>query len=155
MSPEQAMGEREITARTDVYALGAVTYEMLVGEPPFTGPTAQAIVAKVMTSEPVALTGQRKSVPPGVDAAVLTALEKLPADRFATAAEFAAALANPTTTIARTSVQPGTVVRRRGWLATVALAAVRPGSGADDWRPQGGSRQRGPRRRGSRPARPR
>ena len=52
MSPEQAMGEREITARSDVYALGAMTYEMLVGEPPFTGPTAQAIVAKVMTAEP-------------------------------------------------------------------------------------------------------
>ena len=52
MSPEQAMGEREITARSDIYALGAVTYEMLVGEPPFTGPTAQAIVAKVLTEEP-------------------------------------------------------------------------------------------------------
>ena len=50
MCPEQAMGEREITARSDVYALGCVTYEMLVGEPPFTGPTAQAIVAKVMTA---------------------------------------------------------------------------------------------------------
>src|ERR1700752_2069938 len=52
MSPEQAMGEREITARSDVYALGAMTYEMLVGEPPFTGPTAQAIVAKVLTADP-------------------------------------------------------------------------------------------------------
>ena len=52
MSPEQAMGEREITARSDVYSLGAVLYEMLVGEPPFTGPTAQAIVAKVLTTEP-------------------------------------------------------------------------------------------------------
>ncbi len=92
MSPEQAMGEREITARSDVYALGCVTYEMLVGEPPFTGPTAQAIVAKVMTAEPAGLTGQRRSIPPAVEAAVLTALEKLPADRFATAAEFAAAL---------------------------------------------------------------
>ncbi len=92
MSPEQAMGEREITARSDVYALGAMTYEMLVGDPPFTGSTAQAIIAKVMTSEPAGLTAQRKSVPPAVEDAVLTALEKLPADRFATAAEFATAL---------------------------------------------------------------
>ncbi|MBK8005999.1 MAG: protein kinase [Gemmatimonadetes bacterium] len=96
MSPEQAMGEREITARSDVYALGAMTYEMLVGEPPFTGPTAQAIIAKVMTGEPASLTAQRKSVPPGVEAAVFTALEKLPADRFASAAEFAAALKDDT-----------------------------------------------------------
>src|SRR5687768_16989931 len=92
MSPEQAMGEREITARSDVYALGATTYEMLVGEPPFTGPTAQAIVAKVMTADPASITSLRRSVPTHVDAAVLTALEKLPADRWATAADFAAAL---------------------------------------------------------------
>ena len=70
MSPEQAMGEREITARSDVYALGAITYEMLAGEPPFTGPTAQAIIARVMTEEPRSLTLQRKSVPPAVQAAV-------------------------------------------------------------------------------------
>ena len=95
MSPEQAMGQREITGRSDVYALGAITYEMLVGEPPFTGPTAQAIIARVMTEEPRGLTGQRKSIPPGVEAAVFTALEKLPADRFATAAEFARALGDP------------------------------------------------------------
>jgi len=93
MSPEQAMGEREIGPQSDVYALGAVTYEMLVGEPPFTGPTAQAIVAKVMTGEPADITGQRRTVPPHVDAAVLTALQKLPADRFESAAEFAEALA--------------------------------------------------------------
>ena len=95
MSPEQAMGEREITGRSDVYALGCVTYEMLVGEPPFTGPTAQSIIARVMTEEPRALTTQRRTVPPHVEAAVMTALAKLPADRFATAAEFAAALGNP------------------------------------------------------------
>jgi serine/threonine protein kinase len=95
MSPEQAMGERDITARSDIYALGAVTYEMLVGEPPFTGPTAQAIIAKVMTADPVPPSAQRKTIRPHVEATVLTALQKLPADRFATAAEFAAALANP------------------------------------------------------------
>jgi serine/threonine-protein kinase len=103
MSPEQAMGEREITARSDVYALGCITYEMLVGEPPFNGPTAQAIIARVMTEEPRALTIQRKSVPPNVEAAVFTALEKLPADRYATAAEFAAALTDAGTTSRRTT----------------------------------------------------
>src|SRR3984893_7889359 len=92
MSPEQAMGEREVTARSDVYALGAMTYEMLVGEPPFTGPTAQAIVAQVLTEDPRPLIVRRRSVPPQVEAAVLTALQKLPADRFATAADFGAAL---------------------------------------------------------------
>ncbi|MGQ0764986.1 MAG: protein kinase domain-containing protein [Gemmatimonadota bacterium] len=92
MSPEQAMGERTIDARSDVYALGAVTYEMLVGEPPFTGPTVQAIVAKVLNERPVALHTMRDTVPAGVEDAVFTALAKLPADRFATAAEFATAL---------------------------------------------------------------
>ena len=74
MSPEQAMGEREITAKSDVYALGCVLYEMLTGEPPFTGPTAQAIIARVMTEEPRSLTIQRKTIPPHVEAAVVTAL---------------------------------------------------------------------------------
>lgn len=96
MSPEQAMGERTITARSDIYSLGAVTYEMLSGEPPFTGPTAQAIVARVMTEEPRSLTAQRRSVPPYVDAAVARALEKVPADRFASAHEFSEALNNAT-----------------------------------------------------------
>ena len=97
MSPEQAMGEREITARSDVYALGAVTYEMLAGDPPFTGSTAQAIVAKVMTDEPAPLRRHRKAIPEQVEDAVLTALEKLPADRFGSAAEFADALSGRTT----------------------------------------------------------
>jgi serine/threonine-protein kinase len=92
MSPEQAMGQREITPRSDVYALGAMTYEMLLGEPPFTGPTAQSIVAKVMTEKPARLIPRRERIPPPVEDAVLTALEKLPADRFASAAEFASAL---------------------------------------------------------------
>ena len=95
MSPEQATGERAIDARSDIYALGAVTYEMLVGEAPFTGPTVQAIVARVMTEEPRAIGVQRKAVPKSVEAATLRALEKLPADRFATAKAFADALGDP------------------------------------------------------------
>ncbi|MBC7788427.1 MAG: protein kinase [Anaerolineae bacterium] len=92
MSPEQATGEREITGRSDVYALGAVLYEMLLGEPPFTGPTAQAIVARVITEEPRRIISQRRSVSPALEDAVITALEKLPADRFSSAADFAKAL---------------------------------------------------------------
>jgi serine/threonine-protein kinase len=128
MSPEQAMGEREITARSDVYALGCVTYEMLTGEPPFTGPTAQAIIARVMTEEPRPLVLQRKTIPPHVEAAVLTALSKLPADRFATAAQFAEALSRPgLATIATTAARPRGAAppggRRAGALArTLALA---------------------------------
>ncbi len=95
MSPEQAMGEREITARSDVYALGCVVYEMLTGDPPFSGSTAQAVVARVVTERPRSLTPQRHSIPPSVEIAVLTALEKLPADRYASAAEFAGALTSP------------------------------------------------------------
>ncbi|HXY70396.1 MAG TPA: protein kinase [Gemmatimonadales bacterium] len=95
MSPEQAMGEREITPKADVYALGCVLYEMLLGEPPFTGPTAQAVVAKVMTEKPAPIVPRRERVPAHVEDAVLTALEKLPADRFPTAAAFAEALHRP------------------------------------------------------------
>ena len=92
MSPEQAMGEREITPRSDIYALGCVLYEMLTAEPPFMGATAQAIIARVLTEEPRSLTLQRKSIPPHVEAVVMHALEKLPADRFASAAELGKAL---------------------------------------------------------------
>ncbi len=106
MSPEQAMGERAITARSDIYSLGAVTYEMLAGEPPFTGPTVQAVVARVMTEEPRPLTAQRRNVPPHVEAAVARALEKIPADRFASAHEFADALNNPSFALSSTSAMP-------------------------------------------------
>jgi len=134
MSPEQAMGEREITARSDVYALACVVYEMLTGEPPFTGPTAQAIVARVLTEEPRSLTIQRKTIPPHVEMAVMVALSKLPADRFAGAAQFGEALAAPgllTTRTTATMALPGAdpVVRRwrRGALTACAVAIAAAG----------------------------
>jgi serine/threonine-protein kinase len=125
MSPEQAMGERTIDARTDIYALGAVTYEMLAGEPPFTGPTAQAIVAQVVTEEPKSLAARRRSVPPNVQDAVRTALEKLPADRFASAKELASALTTPSFR-ARTNWtgRPGRWRQHRTALATGVVAFI-------------------------------
>jgi Tol biopolymer transport system component/tRNA A-37 threonylcarbamoyl transferase component Bud32 len=120
MAPEQAMGERKVTASADLYALGCVLYEMLVGEPPFTGPTAQAIIARVMTEAPRSLTLQRHTVPAQVEAAVRKALEKLPADRFASAKAFAEALANPAfaSTLGSVATVAGlTGLRPAGWRA--------------------------------------
>jgi eukaryotic-like serine/threonine-protein kinase len=121
MSPEQAMGERTLDARTDIYSLGCVLYEMLIGDPPHTGSTAQAIVAKVLTEKPASLRAQRDRVPANVDAAVLAALEKLPADRPATAAEFVAMLADPNATVARTRAA---ATQRSGRRLVIALSGV-------------------------------
>ena len=95
MSPEQAGGERTITHRTDVYSLAAVMYEMLSGEPPFDGPTVQAVISRVLMEEPRRLTTRRHRIPAHVEEAVLKALEKVAADRFASAHEFATALTTP------------------------------------------------------------
>ncbi len=103
MAPEQAMGDRSIDARADIYALGTITYEMLTGEPPFTGPTAQAVAAKVITERASAVMLSRASVPAHVDEAIARALEKLPADRFQSAADFAKAISATTTGERRTS----------------------------------------------------
>jgi serine/threonine-protein kinase len=83
MSPEQATAEKDLTNRSDIYSLGAVLYEMLTGDPPHTGSSAQAIIMKIVTEDARPVTIVRKSVPPNVAVAVATALEKLPADRFA------------------------------------------------------------------------
>jgi eukaryotic-like serine/threonine-protein kinase len=133
MSPEQAMGERTVDARSDVYSLGAVTYEMLTGDAPFTGNSVQAIVSKIMTQRPTPISAVRDTIPETVENAVMIALSKLPADRFATAAEFATALTSPTTAFARTSgdiprAGPGRrridVIAQRVGIPAIAIALI-------------------------------
>jgi Tol biopolymer transport system component len=92
MSPEQATGDLSVGAATDLYALGCVLYEMLVGEPPYTGSTPQAILGKIIQAKPVSATEVRQTVPAHVDAVIRRSLEKVPADRFRTASEFVARL---------------------------------------------------------------
>jgi serine/threonine-protein kinase len=95
MSPEQATAEKDLTNRSDIYSLGSVLYEMLTGNPPHTGASAQQIIMKIVTEEVAPVTRLRRNVPPNVAAAVGKALEKLSADRFETARAFAEALGNP------------------------------------------------------------
>ena len=92
MSPEQATAEQQLDARTDIYSLACVVYEMLTGEPPITGRSFQAVVAKLLTQKPVAPRTLRDTIPEAVEAALLTALAKTPADRFETMAQFSDAL---------------------------------------------------------------
>ena len=95
MSPEQATGDQHVGPASDTYALAAMLYEMLTGDPPYVGSTAQAVLGKIIQGSPVSATQIRQSVPANVDAAIRKALEKLPADRFTGAQDFARALADP------------------------------------------------------------
>jgi len=114
MSPEQSTAEREIDGRSDLYALGCVLYEMLAGEPPYTGPTAQAIIAKRMTLPVPSVRTLRETVPAPVDRALASALARSPADRFPTAAQFVEALSQPAPgSVAGMGVRDG---RRRAWV---------------------------------------
>jgi eukaryotic-like serine/threonine-protein kinase len=121
MSPEQAAGERTLDPRTDIYSLGCVLYEMLAGEPPFTGPNQQAILAKRLTGPAPHLSTVRE-IPPAIDRAVARALARAPGDRFATSADFAAALdtATPSETAPRQAFR---MTPRRWWVRAIALAA--------------------------------
>ncbi len=131
MSPEQAAADRDLTARSDIYALACVLYEMLAGQPPHTGPTAQSILVRILTEEPRPVTDVRPAVPPHVWAAVAKGLEKLPADRFKGADELAAALGDPSFTYARAkrtaSPEAGAeraAARATPWVAALAALTV-------------------------------
>ncbi|MFH1765549.1 MAG: protein kinase, partial [Gemmatimonadota bacterium] len=122
MSPEQATGEAHLDRRSDVYSLGCMTFEMLAGEPPFSGPTGAAIIAKQASQDAPPLRVVRPRVPWGIEQAVEKALAKVPADRFSTAARFAQALSagretqNPPQWIVRVA----DAIRRR-WAFSAAL----------------------------------
>jgi len=124
MSPEQATGDRELDARSDIYSLGAMTYEMLVGEAPHIGNSVQAIVAKILSERPSPITQTRDMVPENVDAAVQRALAKSPADRFTSAAKFASALGDVTFALPTTSGPTATRAPRPGGVSMRAFVGV-------------------------------
>ncbi|MEQ1693099.1 MAG: protein kinase, partial [Gemmatimonas sp.] len=128
MSPEQAMGERTIDARSDIYALGAVTYEMLVGDAPFTGSSVQAIVARVLSEKPTSLRTLRDTIPAYLEHAVFTALAKLPADRFESAKSFADALTNTgfqsTLDVTGRNPSPARAGGGNSWKAVASMLAL-------------------------------
>jgi len=128
MSPEQATGDREIDAKSDIYSLGCVLYEMLAGDPPHTGSTVQAVIAATVSSDPTPITERRRTVPNHIAAALHHALEKIPADRFASAGGFAEALGSKATR-AVPSVDVGRpegsrYLRLAPWLVTAVLTIV-------------------------------
>ncbi len=125
MSPEQASGERQVDARSDVYALGSVLFEMLAGQPPFTGATAQAVIAKRFQSEAPGVRTIRPSVPVEIEQAISRALASVAADRFATAVEFAKALGAGTTT--RTAAaRPSGAATSKAQAASSSAPVARP-----------------------------
>ena len=122
MSPEQALGQ-DVDGRSDIYALGCVLYEMLVGEPPYTGPSAQAIIARRLSEPLPSLRVVREAVPAGIEAAVHKALARAPADRFATAGQFVGVLAGDGKTEVRKDGRTRPVASR-WWLIPAAVLAT-------------------------------
>ena len=134
MSPEQAAGSTEIDGRSDVYSLACVLYESLVGDPPFTGRSAQVVLARVLTETPTRVRTLRPSVPAHVDAALARALAKLPADRHATARAFAEALvADPLPAAALPAVPYARAPWRRGPMRLVMGSAAVIGVAVAAW----------------------
>jgi eukaryotic-like serine/threonine-protein kinase len=126
MSPEQAMGERNLDGRSDQYALACVTYEMLTGQPPFSGPTMQALIARHIAEPAPLITTVRASVPDEVQDVILQALEKVPADRFATIGEFANALADAASMTMTATSRRATATRPARTTRTSRIAPRRP-----------------------------
>ena len=133
MSPEQASGDRDVDARSDQYSLGALTYEMLTGEPPHTGATAQVIIARLMTEAPRSIHSVRQQVPPTLDYAVLRALSKSPADRFLSCGEFARVAADTSGIVAVSAPRS----RSRRFVAGALLIVVVIAATAWFWRNRG------------------
>jgi serine/threonine-protein kinase len=124
MSPEQATADKDLSNRSDIYSLASVLYEMLAGEPPHTGGSAQAVVMKIVAEDVRPVTELRKSVPPHVAAATAKALEKLAADRFESAKEFAAALENPAFTLPATQATVAAGVAATGQWKRVSIVSM-------------------------------
>ncbi|MCG6955668.1 MAG: serine/threonine protein kinase [Gemmatimonadetes bacterium] len=129
MSPEQASAEASVDGRSDVYSLGCVLYEMLAGEPPYTGPTAASIFAKKVTQPPPSVRVVRDATPPWLEAVLARALAKAPADRFATTESFAAALSGPLPVSGGGSISSSTQATRtrplyRRGMAVAAVAVL-------------------------------
>jgi hypothetical protein len=126
MSPEQATGDQSVGPASDIYALSAVLYEMLIGEPPFVGSSAQAVLGRIIQGEPVSPREIRKSIPAHVDAAIRKALEKLPADRFGNAEAFGRALSDEGFRYGAGSAVAGgaTALGRNRWVAVGVAAAT-------------------------------
>jgi serine/threonine-protein kinase len=143
MAPEQAMGEVNVDHRADIYAVGALGYEMLSGKPPFDGPTAQAILSAHVLEQPPDLRERRPAVPPVLADALRRCLAKDPADRWQRAEDLLAQLemmgTTPSGGMTPTDTRPikATDVRRpvsrRSWITGVAAAAVLVGGGAGGW----------------------
>jgi hypothetical protein len=130
ISPEQAAADRDLTARSDIYSLACMLYEMLAGQPPHTGPTAQSILVRILTEDPRPVSDVRPTVPPHVWATLSKGLEKLPADRFKSADELRAALDDTSFRYLRAKKGPvaeaipdGPARARRPW-ATVHAAVT-------------------------------
>src|SRR5688572_17895579 len=119
MSPEQATADKDLTGRSDIYSMGSALYEMLTGNPPHVGASAQQIIMKIIADTPRPVTELRRAVPPNVAAAVAKSIEKLPADRFETARAFAEALKNPSFTTATAFTASGAAAG--GWKQRAAI----------------------------------